>query len=210
MSVLTSKVAEFHKNQPFITIRKRSSARLVPFQDKKLLISLLRWNYHIINIITLLTLLCIVILLIYIVILPKFIIIIFPGTRCKNIAQDIFSRDWLFIHLAVYTYIEMKYLHLALHRSTYCACSKGPSQKYLEANEVKYFSWGGGGGRRFHGHYFTFSTTKWLHVCVYHHRMKPKVGRNFTSERGEGVKGEVKNISLHWLQGTFETVPKRS
>ena len=40
--------------------------------------------------------------------------------------------------------------------------------------------------------------------------MKPKVGRNFTSERGggEGVKGEVKNISLHWLQGIFETVPK--
>ena len=37
--------------------------------------------------------------------------------------------------------------------------------------------------------------------------MKPKVGRNFTSERG-GVKGEVKNISLHWLQGIFETVPK--
>ena len=34
--------------------------------------------------------------------------------------------------------------------------------------------------------------------------MKPKVGRNFTSERGEGVKGEVKNISLHWLQGIFE------
>ena len=48
----------------------------------------------------------------------------------------------------------------------------------------------------------------WLHACVYHHRMKPKVGRNFTSERGEGVKGEVKNISLHWLQGIFETVPK--
>ena len=44
-------------------------------------------------------------------------------------------------------------------------------------------------------------------ACVYHHRMKPKVGRNFTSERGEGVKGEVKNISLHWLQGIFETVP---
>ena len=41
--------------------------------------------------------------------------------------------------------------------------------------------------------------------------MKPKVGRNFTSERGggEGVKGEVKNISLHWLQGIFETVPKQ-
>ena len=38
--------------------------------------------------------------------------------------------------------------------------------------------------------------------------MKPKVGRNFTSERGEGVKGEVKDISLHWLQGIFETVPK--
>ena len=37
--------------------------------------------------------------------------------------------------------------------------------------------------------------------------MKPKVGRNFTSERGEGIKGEVKNISLHWLQGIFETVP---
>ena len=47
-----------------------------------------------------------------------------------------------------------------------------------------------------------------LHACVYHHRMKPKVERNFTSERrGEGVKGEVKNISLHWLQGIFETVP---
>ena len=40
--------------------------------------------------------------------------------------------------------------------------------------------------------------------------MKPKVGRNFTSERGggDGVKGEVKNISLHWLQGIFETVTK--
>ena len=38
--------------------------------------------------------------------------------------------------------------------------------------------------------------------------MKPKIGRNFTSERGgEGVKGKVKNISLHWLQGIFETVP---
>ena len=37
--------------------------------------------------------------------------------------------------------------------------------------------------------------------------MKPEVGRNFTSERGEGVKGEVNNISLHWLQGIFETVP---
>ena len=37
--------------------------------------------------------------------------------------------------------------------------------------------------------------------------MKPKVGRNFTSERGEGVKGEVTNISLNWLQGIFETVP---
>ena len=48
---------------------------------------------------------------------------------------------------------------------------------------------------------------KWLHACVYHHRIKPKVGRNFTSERGEGVKVEVKNISLHWLQGIFETVP---
>ena len=40
--------------------------------------------------------------------------------------------------------------------------------------------------------------------------MKPKVGRNFTSERGEGVKREVKNISLHWLQGIFETVPLES
>ena len=69
---------------------------------------------------------------------------------------------------------------------------------------------GGGGGRRFHGHYFPFSKKNWLHACVYHHRMKPKVGRNFTSERGEGVKGEVKNISLHWLQGIFETVPKTS
>ena len=70
------------------------------------------------------------------------------------------------------------------------------------------FHWGGG-GRRFHGHYFTFFKKNWFHACVYHHRMKPKVGRNFTSERGggEGVKGEVKNISLHWLQGIFETVP---
>ena len=42
--------------------------------------------------------------------------------------------------------------------------------------------------------------------------MKPKAGRNFTSGRGggEGVKGEVKNISLHWLQGIFETVPYES
>ena len=31
-------------------------------------------------------------------------------------------------------------------------------KKYLKANEVKYYSLGGGGGgRRFHGHYFTFS-----------------------------------------------------
>ena len=84
---------------------------------------------------------------------------------------------------------------------------KGPSQKYLEANEVKYFSLGGG-GRRFHGHYFTFSKEIGFMLVFYHHRMKPKVGRNFTSERGEGVKGEVANISLHWLQGIFETVPK--
>ena len=37
---------------------------------------------------------------------------------------------------------------------------KGSSQKYLEANEVKYLSLGGGGCRRFHGHYFTFSKKK--------------------------------------------------
>ena len=55
---------------------------------------------------------------------------------------------------------------------------------------------------------FHFFKNNWLHACVYHHRMKPKVGRNFTSERGGGVKGEVKNISLHWLKGIFETVPK--
>ena len=61
---------------------------------------------------------------------------------------------------------------------------KGPSQKYLEANEVKYCSLGGGGGRRFHGHYFTLKKKNLLHACVYHYRMKPKVGRNFTSERG--------------------------
>ena len=66
---------------------------------------------------------------------------------------------------------------------------KGPSQKYLEANEVKYFSLGGGGGRQFHGHYFTFSKKSWRHACVYHHRMKPKVGRNFTSESGGGGQG---------------------
>ena len=90
---------------------------------------------------------------------------------------------------------------------------KGPSQKYLEANEVKYFSLGVR-VRRFHGHYFIFFFQKknWLHACIYHHRMKPKVGRNFTSERGrgEGLKGEVKHISLHWLQGIIETVPNNS
>ena len=45
---------------------------------------------------------------------------------------------------------------------------------------------------RFHGHYFTFSKKNWLtsyRACVYHHRMKPKVGRNFTSERGGGGQG---------------------
>ena len=73
--------------------------------------------------------------------------------------------------------------------------TKGPSQKYREANEVKYLSrgggggGGGGGGRRFHGNYFTFSKKNWLHACVYHHTMKPKVGRNFTSERGGGGQG---------------------
>ena len=83
-------------------------------------------------------------------------------------------------------------------------CSKGPSQKYLEANEVKYFSLGGR-GYVISWSLFHFFKKDWLHACVYHHRMKPKVGRNFTSERGEGAKGEVKNISLHWLQGIFET-----
>ena len=58
---------------------------------------------------------------------------------------------------------------------------KGPSQKYLEANEVKYFSLGGEGVGDFM-------------VTISHFQ-------------GEGVKGEVKNISLHWLQGIFETVP---
>ena len=47
----------------------------------------------------------------------------------------------------------------------------------------------------------------WCHACVYHHRMKPKVGRNFTSERGGGGQGRSEKISLHWLQGIFETVP---
>ena len=56
--------------------------------------------------------------------------------------------------------------------------------------------------------YFSLGGASKKNAClVYDHRMKPKVGRNFTSERGEGVKGEVKNISLHWLQGIFETVP---
>ena len=39
---------------------------------------------------------------------------------------------------------------------------------------------------QFHGHYFTFSKKIGFRACVYHHRMKPKVGRNFTSAREEG------------------------
>ena len=69
---------------------------------------------------------------------------------------------------------------------------------------MKYFSLGGEGVGDF------MVTISLIGACVYHHRMKPKVGRNFTSERGEGVKGEVKNISLHWLQGIFETVLKHT
>ena len=30
---------------------------------------------------------------------------------------------------------------------------------------------------------------KFASCCAYHHRMKPKVGRNFTSERGGGGQG---------------------
>ena len=66
-------------------------------------------------------------------------------------------------------------------------CNKGPSQKYLEANEVKYFSLGG--GEAISWSLFHFFKRNWLHACVYHHRMKPKVGRNFTSERGGGGQG---------------------
>ena len=65
----------------------------------------------------------------------------------------------------------------------YIISNKGPSQKYLEANEVKYFSLGGKGVGDFMVT-FHFFKNNWLHACVYHHRMKPKVGRNFTSERG--------------------------
>ena len=56
---------------------------------------------------------------------------------------------------------------------------------------------GGGGVGDFMVTISLFQQQNWLHACVYHDRMKPKVGRNFTSERGEEVKGEVKNISLH-------------
>ena len=38
-----------------------------------------------------------------------------------------------------------------------CVTAKGPSQKYLEANEVKYVSLWGEGVGDFYGHYFTFS-----------------------------------------------------
>ena len=128
---------------------------------------------------------------------------------CQHSSQSSISpltcspiRPWLF---AMSNRYNWSLFHRVRPRN---AIAKG-SQKYLEANEVKYFSLGGGGGRRFHGHYFTFSKRiGFMLVFTYHHRMKPKVGRNFTSERGEGVKGEVKNISLHWLQCIFETVPK--
>ena len=68
---------------------------------------------------------------------------------------------------------------------------KGPSQKYLKANEVKYFSLGVGGGVGVGDFMVTISLflKNWLRsyrACVYHHRMKPKVGPNFTSERGGG------------------------
>ena len=65
---------------------------------------------------------------------------------------------------------------------------KGPSQKYLEANEVKYCSLGREGGGDFMVTISLFKN-KLASSCVYHHRMKPKVGRNFTSERGGGGQG---------------------
>ena len=61
---------------------------------------------------------------------------------------------------------------------------KGPSQKYLEANEVKYFSLRGEGVGDFMVTISLFQKKIAFRACVYHHRMKPKVGRNFTSERG--------------------------
>ena len=71
------------------------------------------------------------------------------------------------------------------------AVSKGLSKKYLEANEVKHFSLGGEGVGDFMVTISLFQKN-WLtsyRACVYHHRMKPKVGRNFTSERGGGGQG---------------------
>ena len=73
-----------------------------------------------------------------------------------------------------------------------CSFGKGPSQKYIDANEVKYFSLGGEGVGDFMVTISLFQKQKnWLHSCVYHHRMKPKVGRNFTSERGSREKWKI-------------------
>ena len=86
--------------------------------------------------------------------------------------------------------------------------SKGPSQKYLEANEVKYFS-------------LLPSppplSQKWNSVLLlasfYDGRHKHEANFCGKSEivimKSPTPSPLVKNISLHWLQGIFETVPNQ-
>ena len=85
--------------------------------------------------------------------------------------------------------------------------SKEPSQKYLEANEVKYFSllpWP------------PPPSQKWNSVLLlasfYDGKHKHEANSFWKSEivtmKSPTPSPLVKNISLHWLQGIFETVPK--
>ena len=56
---------------------------------------------------------------------------------------------------------------------------------------------------------FHFFQKNWLHACVYHHRMKPKVGRNFTSERGGGSRGSREKWKIFHFIG-FKVFLRRS
>ena len=54
---------------------------------------------------------------------------------------------------------------------------------------MKYFSLGGGEGVGDFMVTISLFQKELASYTVYHHRMKPKVGRNFTSERGGGGQG---------------------